>query len=287
MRLTEAGPPEERPRGPKAAPPPCPECGGTGFRIVDDAASRRSYASACECRRRGRTETLLKQARIPRRYEACDFAGFWRGPEFDPSLERAYKITAEFVAGYSARKLQQDAEFGLLFLGPPGVGKTHLAVAALRTLILDQGVGGLFADFREIIKTIQASYNPVSGTSEMEVLRPLLQAEILLLDDLGVCRMTEWVRDMVGHIISTRYNERRVTLITTNLEDEPADSRAVKRRPAASRSGQDDLAARVAARPSLADRVGPEVRSRLHEMCEVVVLKDEDYRMRVGRHGRR
>jgi DNA replication protein DnaC len=200
-------------------------------------------------------------------------------------VNAAFAKTIEFVAGYTARKVQPDKEFGLLFVGPPGVGKTHLAVAALSRLVNEHGAQGLFADFREIIKTIQASYNSISGTSEMELLRPLLQTEVLLLDDLGVSRMTEWVRDMVGHIISTRYNEGRVTLITTNLDDDGSEASGI--RVSQGGSHRDDLARKVAARPSLADRVGSEVRSRLHEMCEPVLMKGDDYRLGVGRHGRR
>lgn len=271
------------PRGKAASADRCPICSGTGFRILEDTERGRSYAEPCTCRRERRAQELLRAARVPRRYATCDFGSFYTGPEFDPSLERGLRKTREFVSGYTARKVGGETEFGLLFLGPPGAGKTHLAVAALQSLILEHGVTGLFADFREMIKAIQSSYDAVSQTSEMQILQPLLHAEVLLLDDLGVCRMTEWVRDMVGHIVSTRYNERRVTLITTNLEDETspkARGRVADRE--SHREGR--LARRIAGRPSLADRIGPEVRSRLHEMCEIVQLQDEDYRLRVGRH---
>lgn len=261
----------------------CSECGGTGFTIHEDESTGRSFARPCACRREARSRIGLRGARIPKRFANCDFASFYKGPEFDPSLERAYKATEAFVRGYSERKVKGEGDGGLLFLGPPGVGKTHLAVAALRSLLKDHGVGGLFADFREMIKSIQSSYDPVSETSEMQVLQPLLRTEVLLLDDLGVCRMTEWVRDVVGHIVSTRYNERRVTLITTNLEDDRSKGSAATSRPRGTESDR-RLARRATGRPALADRIGPEVLSRLHEMCQVVILSGEDFRLGVGRH---
>jgi len=261
----------------------CPFCSGTGFRIIEEPGSRKTSARVCECRRTRRTDDLLKLARIPRRYGSCDFISFQ--PQ-DASQESARDQTRAFVDSYTVLKIQEEIEFGLLFLGPPGVGKTHLSVAALRALIVEQGVPGLFTDFRDLIKMLQASYDPVSQTSEMDVLRPLLQTEVLVLDDLGAARMTEWVRDLVSHIVNSRYNERKVTLITSNLLDEDmagARRRASGEQPVADRSSvpADDRAARPADRPTLTDRIGAPVRSRLHEMCLTLRMTGEDFRQKL------
>ncbi len=251
-----------------------------------DAAGR-SFARVCDCRRSRRAQDLLRAARIPKRYCGCDFTSF---SAQDASQESARAQARAFVDSYSVLKVQEEAEFGLLFLGPPGVGKTHLAVGALRSLIVDQGVPGIFADFRDLIKEIQASYDPVSQISEMTVLRPLLWTEVLVLDDLGATRMTEWVRDMVGHIVNSRYNERRVTIITTNLDDEPAGAqrRAGREEGAAvERARAVEERGRLAERPSLTDRIGAAVRSRLHEMCLPIRIEGEDFRLRLKPFGRR
>jgi DNA replication protein DnaC len=163
--------------------------------------------------------------------------------------------------------LPGNAELGLLFMGPCGVGKTHLAVAILRAL-LEKGVECLFCDFRELLKTIQDSYNPVVQTTEMQVLAPVLDTEVLLLDDLGASKPSAWVLDTVGHILNTRYNGKRVTLITTNYLDAPA-----ARGPSSSLARDD----------SLTDRIGERMRSRLHEMCRTVELRAPDFRQVIRR----
>ena len=146
-------------------------------------------------------------------------------------------------------------DFGLLFLGPCGVGKTHLAVAAIRMLMMQKGTQCLFYDFRDLLKEIQDSYNPVSHNSELKVLAPVYEAEVLVLDELGASKPTDWVRDTMTQIINTRYNDKKLTVFTTNYPDY-----------------------QVLQEETLLDRVGVRLRSRLYEMCKAIELKGEDYR---------
>jgi DNA replication protein DnaC len=111
---------------------------------------------------------------------------------------------------------------GLLFTGSIGVGKTHLAVGVLRLLVQKRGVKGLFCDYRELLKSIQNSYNPQVHTTELELLGPVFAAEVLLLDDLGAQKPNEWVWDTVALILNSRYNNQQTTIITTNYADLPA-----------------------------------------------------------------
>jgi DNA replication protein DnaC len=170
-------------------------------------------------------------------------------------------------------------------MGPCGAGKTHLAVAALRQIVL-RGHSGLFYDYRELLKEIQGSYNPESQSSELGVLEPVLTADVLLLDDLGANKPSPWAMETVGHILNARYNEKKVTLLTTNYLD-IAGSAATTPVQAARRaqlpSGQAVSAARE---DSLEERLGKRVRSRLYEMCRTVELFAPDYRREVRRAGR-
>jgi len=140
-------------------------------------------------------------------------------------------------------------------MGSCGVGKTHLAVAVLREL-LDKGVRGLFYDFGALLKAIQASYNPNTHSSELEILAPVFDAEALVLDELGASKPTEWVLDTMLQIIRARYNDRRLTIFTSNYLDE--------------RSGRES--------ETLEDRIGVRLRSRLYQMCQTSVIDGEDYR---------
>jgi DNA replication protein DnaC len=163
---------------------------------------------------------------------------------------------------------------GLLFVGTVGVGKTHLAVGILKALIRDKGVPCLFSDYRELLKSIQNSYNASVPATEMQILRPVFDAEVLVLDELGAVRSTEWAFDTVNYILNSRYNDNKTTIITTNFPDRPEQERGEDENPR-SYSAAD----RAARRETLGDRIGERMRSRLHEMCKKVEMDGRDYRL--------
>jgi DNA replication protein DnaC len=152
-----------------------------------------------------------------------------------------------------------------------GVGKTHLAVGVLHRLVRERGVRGLFCDYRELLKRIQNSYNPEVRTTELELLRPVFAAEVLVLDDLGAQKPNEWVWDTVALILNTRYNDRQSTIITTNYDFQPAGA------------GRLTDTERAAREPSLGDRIGDRMLSRLDEMCVRVRMTGKDCRTGVKR----
>ncbi len=283
----------------------CAKCGGTGWRTVEVAAGARGAAAAkqavlCDCAGDDRLERLLAAARIPKRYQDCDFTGFDtnhydlqengpNAPVYNQSLQQAKTIVTAF-----AREYPNVEESGLLLIGGCGVGKTHLAVAVLKGLI-GRGHSALFCDYRELLKQIQASYNPDRQATEMEVLEPVLTAELLLLDDLGSSKPSPWALETVGHILNTRYNEKRITLITTNYldtvpgKDSPVDIFAER----AKRSGRSAEHRFPSGQPapeyreeSLSQRIGERIRSRLYEMCRTVEIYAPDYRKEIRQAGR-
>ena len=225
-------------------------------------------ARPCECQQQEREQKRLGAARIPERYRLYTLDGYetaFRGAH--PSLSQAHLTARRFVDDYPV----DTAGKGLMFTGSIGVGKTHLAVGVLRRLVQERGVKGLFCDYRELLKSIQNSYNTQVQTTELELLRPVFQAEVLVLDDLGAQKPNEWVWDTVALILNSRYNDKLTTIITTNYPDLPAGG------------GNLTDAERAAREPTLGDRIGDRMRSRLAEMCVRVDMTGEDFRQTVKR----
>jgi DNA replication protein DnaC len=174
------------------------------------------------------------------------------------------------LARIAASKFVEDYDphdgTGLLIIGKIGVGKTHLAAGIVKDLILTRGVPCLFYDYRELLKEIQNSYNASVNATELDVLRPVFDTEVLVLDELGAVKPTEWVWDTVSLILNTRYNDNRTTIITTNFDNDPAG--AVTGPRAAARG------------ETLGDRIGERMRSRLHEMCRIIQMDGQDFRQK-------
>lgn len=232
----------------------CPRCDGTGWATVSTDPG--SAVRRCSCYAQQEDARRLKNSLIPPRYQRVELSNFSLYPGIDETLQGAQLIAEKFAGAYPNQK-----DPGLLFQGPSGVGKTHLAVAVLRELVTTCRVTGRFVDYRDLLRSIQNSYNPVSQSSELEILQPVLNADILLLDELGTRRPTDWVRDTVTQILNDRYKRERVTLITTNYEDADTDATV----------------------PTLAERIGPYARSRLYEMCRAVPMYGQDFRQITGR----
>src|SRR3974377_1350503 len=244
----------------------CPQCRGTGWKMIArEGSTPGRVAVPCECGMEERAERVMERARIPKRYEHCDFESYatdladgrtWT-TQHEQSLKQGKLLAQGFVRDYPA------TEKGLLVAGPAGVGKTHLAVAGLKELIR-RGHSGLFCDYRELLKEIQASYNPASESTEMGVLEPIRTVELLVLDDLGASKPSAWVLDVIGLVLNARSHERCLTILTTNYFDESAAPDGAARLPGGQRvSVKED---------TLADRIGARMRSRLFEMCRTLEL---------------
>ncbi|MEM7247363.1 MAG: ATP-binding protein [Acidobacteriota bacterium] len=240
----------------------CPRCEGTGFLLLDEGDDGTVRAARrCQCGdRQPSTAAALVRCGLPRRYLHCSFE------EYEPAnaMQRGALMHARsFVEDYPS------VDRGILFTGTCGAGKTHLAAAILRQLVEDQGVEGVFVDYQDLLKRIQATYGGGEGRpTEDEVLAPVLKADLLVLDDFGTRHATTWVEETVSHLLGVRYNEERVTILTTNLLELEIAPEQRKQLPGGN--------------VYLSERVSERVLSRLHEMCRVVRVEGPDHRRRGG-----
>ncbi len=281
----------------------CPICQGSGWKVVErtapgaqpvasdrpgasSGAPKTVFAIPCDCTTDDRVGRMLARARVPERYRHCDFENYETDNEIENasreqlaswnrSLTQAKLVVQRFAQEFSPVR-EMQSEHGLLLMGPCGVGKTHLAVAALKEIVL-RGHSGLFYDYRELLKEIQDSYNPENQATEMGVLEPVLQAEILVLDDVGSSKPSLWALETVGHVLNTRYNEKRVTLLTTNYLDAETAANGAATAPNPRVIGMRP----PAVEDSLTERVGKRIRSRLYEMCRTIEILAPDYRKEI------
>lgn len=235
----------------------CPKCSGIGLVRTGPNSS-----APCDCQLEKAAQGRLKRAGFP--------------PNFQAILTRApidtFKITDDNRAAriaasrYCAEFLPKQTTTGLMFAGPVGTGKTHIAIAIAATLIQTRGIEAAFVDVRELLDRLRSSYDSDSADSQAKILKPILEADLVVIDELGAARPSDWVFETQELLIGQLYNRMTPVIVTTNLANLPA-------------GGQEPSSYQRAARPdTLGDRIGSRMFSRLQQMCTTVVVNGPDWR---------
>ncbi len=224
-------------------PATCARCNGSGWVPLSGDSLR---VEPCGCQGDLRRRQRIAASNIPQRYyPKCTFEGFH---ERNNTILRSQRDRVREFA--DAWPMTNDIGRGLLLVGGCGSGKTHLAVAVLIEII-HSGKSGrvLFCNFQDLIQEIQASFDADAAVGKSEILRPLLDADLLVLDELGSVRPSQFVQDILYYVINSRYNTKRATIFTTNYFDDAKEG------------------------VRLVDRIGPPMRSRLHEMTDLISMR--------------
>ncbi len=229
----------------KYTEPKCPICNDLGWIEQRDGVKR------CSCKTSDINLNIYQRMRIPKRYRSVSLKNFQPLPEY--GHKKLLNEIEEYI--YS-----DDYKYGkgLMLIGPPGVGKTHLAVSILKEFFLKRGIAGLFYDTRKLLFDLKATFD--GSSSGRKLLEEVVEAPILVLDDLGNERLSDWAKDIIHYIIITRYNELRPIIITSNI-----DFKTKKKE-------EDEL------QLSLEERLGYAIASRLSEMCKIIEVKGKDLR---------
>ena len=228
----------------------CSSCGGSGTVFLEN---ERGYRYLERCGLCGIVRLKIRRynnAKIPSKY-----AGVLQSDDIDPrgqSQLDAMSYVKSFVNKYPEEK-------GFLLMGGPGLAKTRLAVGAIAELTLQKAVECVFTDFFFLLGDLRKAYS--EGIPENEIIGPLIDAEILVIDEMGKGKSSEWEQNILDQLISKRYNSSKKTLVTTNyvaresLPKKPRNKTEI-----------------------LEDRVGERIASRLYEMCTPLFIEGSDYR---------
>lgn len=198
------------------------------------------YHEEKKARAKQEQQTKLESLLGPR-FAGCTLENF----KVLPGTKTAYQATENFIRNISANI---QAGKGLLLFGPPGNGKSHLAATIVRSA-LATGYTAFFERVPRLLIKIKATYSENSGITEADILERMVQAGVIVLDDAGAEKWTQWTEPTLYTIVDERYSHKKALVITTNSSLE-----------------------------QLENKIGTRAMDRILEMCDIVENRGASYR---------
>lgn len=217
----------------------------------------------CECQQSAGVEARIARAGIPPAMSRASFKTFETRAHNSRAVGVAWRFCEEFLPGKGHRNA------GMLLTGSVGSGKTHLSVASIRELMTSKGIEARFVLIPELLEKLKNSYNADSAASQGKILRPIFDADVVVIDELGSSRPSDWVFETIELLIGGLYNGLGTVIVTTNFPNLGPGKTA--------QNVQNDYA-RTARPETLGDRIGARMWSRLQEMTVCVEMTGVDMR---------
>ncbi len=173
-------------------------------------------------------QNFAKKREIEKLFSISNLGERFSKSTFESFLDRngsetAYKVAVKYVKTFK----EWNGE-SLLLWGDPGNGKTHLAAAIVNELS-KKGYIVVFQSVPELLQRIRSTFNSENKENETQIMRALLECDLLILDDIGAEKTTEWVEEKLFNIIDGRYRKELPTLYTSNLEPKELKNQVGKR----------------------------------------------------------
>ena len=204
---------------------PCKTCKGTGY-IMEQDSFQRDVALVCpDCEQVKQRIELYNNARNPRRYWNSRLNTEDQDDEneivFDLLLS-IFRLLPQRLSNQNILQTEDEDLKGMVIMGSPGTGKTHLMTGFAYRCTISQGISCIFQSFAELLSELRQGYT--EGKSDIEIIEPHLQTDILIIDDLGKGRNSDWELGILDMLISERYNRNQMIMVTTNFTESEEDT---------------------------------------------------------------